>query len=971
MEKFKVFLPDLLAVLLFVLISFSYFVPAVFEGRILYQHDTSAGRGAGEEGLEYFERTGERTRWTNGLFGGMPTYQLAPSYRSTDVLSRVMDAYHLCLPENVWYVFVYLLGFYILMRVLTCGAPFNFSTFQLFNYSSVILSVLGSIVWAFSSYFFIIIAAGHIWKVWALAYLPPLIAGIVLCYRGSYLCGFIVTALFTAFEVKANHVQMTYYYLFVILLVVVAFIVEGLKGSKALRAVQSGSSGSRFKGAARRSTINCPLGFAALPCKELSTINCHVLKATLVCIAAGVIGVLMNISNLYHTWEYSKESMRGGSELVKSGGSGVGGLDRDYITQWSYGIGETWSLLIPNVKGGASVPLSSNVKAMEKADVNLRGLYGQIGQYWGEQPMTSGPVYVGAFVVMLFVLGVQVFRGPLKWALLAATFLSIFLSWGKNFMFLTDFFIDYVPMYGKFRTVSSILVIAEFTIPLLAMLGLYHLGLSGSKALGAVQSGSSGSRFKVEGSKALGAVQSGSSGSGFFAEQSGKAERKGAARRSTFQRFNVSTFQRCYNLRYKIITSYVLTAGACVLFALMPRVFFSDFVSSQEMRALSQFPPAELNMVLSNLRLVREGIFTSDCWRSFLIITLGTLLLLWGLSGGSSGSTFKVQGSKALGAVEGSRFKVQGSKRWMYALCGIALLCLVDMWSVNKRYLNDGMFVEKSVRDMGQPMTATDRMILEDKGLDYRVLNLASNTFNENETSYYHKSIGGYHAAKLRRYQDLIDAYISPEMGKMMGAIAEAQGDMRGVAGDSLYPVLNMLNTRYVIMPLASGETVPIMNPYAYGNGWFVDGLVYAENANAELDGLGGLDLRHEAVADVRFRDVLGDAVEQDTLSIVRLTAYEPNELRYDVRSGRGGVVVFSEIFYPGWTATVDGERAELGRVDYVLRALNVSAGEHEVVLTFKPASIDRTERVAYMASGLLLVVIVVGLLGRVRRLKG
>ncbi|MBQ2497565.1 MAG: YfhO family protein, partial [Prevotella sp.] len=301
---------------------------------------------------------------------------------------------------------------------------------------------------------------------------------------------------------------------------------------------------------------------------------------------------------------------------------------------------------------------------------------------------------------------------------------------------------------------------------------------------------------------------------------------------------------------------------------------------------------------------------------------------------------------------------MKGKLRSTYAVIGIAAICLLDMWMVNKRYLNDAMFVERSVREMPMQMTATDQQILEDKSLDYRVLNLASNTFNENETSYFHKSIGGYHPAKLRRYQELIEAHIAPEMQQLMPAIAEAQGDMTQVAGDSIYPVLNMLNMKYVIVPLQGGQTVPIMNPYAYGNAWFVDKLTYVENANAELDQLGKMDLRHEAVADAKFKEQLGDAVEQDTASVVTLTAYEPNELKYNVRSGKGGVVVFSEIYYPGWTATVDGAEAELGRVNYVLRALNLKPGEHEVVLTFKPRSIQRTETIAYAASLLLLLAV-------------
>ena len=817
MTLFKKCLPDVLAVLLFAVLAFAYFFPADIEGRILYRHDASAGRGAGQEGIEYLQKTGERSRWTNALFGGMPTYQMAPSYHSTDNLTQAINAYHLWLPENVWYVFAYLLGFYILLRA------FDFRQH---------LAALGSIIWAFSTYFLIIIAAGHIWKVWALAYLPPMIAGIVLAYRGKYLWGFIVTAIFTAFEINANHVQMTYYYLFIIFFLIIAWLVEAIREKQLMRFV----------------------------------------KATGICLAAGILGVCMNLSNLYHTWQYGQESMRGKSELVKQNTANrtSSGLERDYITQWSYGIGETWTLLVPNTKGGASVPLSMNETAMAKADPNYAEIYNQIGQYWGEQPGTSGPVYVGAFVLMLFILGLFIVKGPVKWALLAATILSILLSWGKNFMGFTDFFIDYVPMYAKFRTVASILVIAEFTIPLLAMLALKK----------------------------------------FFDEPELIKPR----------------------MKYVLI-SFCLTGVVALLFSVMPSAFFDSFISTSEMQALKSLPAEHVGPLMANLTEMRQAMFTSDALRSFYIILVGTGIML---------------------AFAFGKLKKE------YAIAIILVLCLVDLWTVNKRYLNDEMFVPKSEREAPQQMTQADEQILHDKSLDYRVLNLASNTFNENETSYYHKSIGGYHAAKLRRYQEMIEQYISPEMQQIFGAVSEANGDMTKINGDSIWPVLNMLNTKYMIFPLQGGQTVPLQNPYTYGNAWFVDKIQYAANANEEIDVIGKLNLRHEAVADAKFKAQLGDAVEQDSVSIVTIKAYEPNELTYEVNSGKGGVVVFSEVYYPGWTATVDGQPAELGRVNYILRALNVKPGKHDVVLTFKPKSVNTTETIAYV-SYIILILVVLG----------
>ena len=827
MKNLKIWLPDILAVVLFAVISFAYFFPADIEGRILYRHDSSAGRGAGQEATEYQQRTGERTRWTNALFSGMPNYQLAPSYNSMSTLQKVEKAYHLWLPENVWFVFAYLLGFYILLRA------FDFRQY---------LAALGAVVWAFSSYFFIIIAAGHLWKVMALAYLPPMIGGVVLAYRGKYLWGLIVTALFGALEILANHVQMTYYYLIVILLMVLAFVIDGLRQKQYM----------------------------------------HLLKATGVCLVAAVVAVCLNLSNLYHTWEYGQESMRGKSELVKANSDNQtsSGLDRDYITQWSYGIDETWTLLVPNAKGGASVPLAENKEAMKKADPTYMGIYQQLGQYWGNQPMTAGPVYVGAFVLMLFVLGLFIVKGPLKWALLVATILSILLSWGRNFMPFTDFFIDYIPMYAKFRTVASILVVAEFTIPLLAMLALKQLLDEPEKMK---------SRLKFIG------------------------------------------------------ISFLLTGGVALLFSLMPKVFFSDFVSQSEMQAMSQIPADQLMPLLNNLTEVRMSMFTSDALRSFYIILVGTGLLL---------------------------SVMMGKLKKEYGIGFILVLCLVDMWTVNKRYLNDSMFVSKSVREAPMQKSEAIDHILQDKSLDYRVLNLSTSTFNENETSFYLKSIGGYHPAKLRRYQELIDAHIQPEMQRLYGALNKAAGDMTQVNGDSVFPVLNMLNTKYFILPLQGGRSVPLENPYTYGNAWFVDKIHYVDNANQELDMTGKLLLRHEAVADKKFQKQLGEAVVQDTSSLVRITAYEPNKLTYDVNSGKGGVIVFSEIYYPGWTATVDGVEQELGRVDYVLRALQVKPGHHEVVLSFFPKTIDRTETVAYVAYAVLLLLIIYLIVTCVKRRK-
>ena len=826
----KKLLPDLIAILAFVLLSFAYFFPADIENRILFQHDTAAGAGAGQEVKEYYEQTGERSRWTNSLFGGMPMYQIAPSYDSTKSLQWVQKAYQLFLPDYVCLTFMLMLGFYILLRVF--GIP-------------VWLAGLGGIMWAFSSYFFILISAGHIWKFITLAYVPPTIAGIVLAYRGKLLWGGILTALFVALQITSNHVQMSYYFFFVILFFV----------------------GAYFEKAWRTKTL--PQFF----------------KASAVLIVAALVGIAANVSNLYHTYAYSKETMRGKSELVQTGDAAKqtsSGLDRDYITQWSYGIDETLTLLVPNFKGGASAALSQSETAMSKANPMYSSLYGSLTQYFGTQPMTSGPVYVGAFVLFLFVLGCFIVKGPLKWALIGATFFSIVLSWGKNFMPLTDFFIDYVPLYNKFRAVSSILVIAEFTIPLLAIFALKRL---------------------LEEPEIL------------------KQEKK------------------------PLGISLLLTAGIALLLAVAPGSIGPGYVPAQEAQMLQNavnqqmIPANELSGILANLGEMRAELVSSDALRSFIIIGIGCSLL-W--------------------------LYASGKLRSSLTIAGITILCLADMWGVNKRYLNDAQFVPHSIRTETFTKTNTDELILQDTSLDYRVLNFATSTFDDNNTSYWHKSVGGYHPAKLRRYQEMIEHHISPEMQAAYKAIATAGGEMDSVDANK-FRVLNMLNTKYFIFPAGQQrQTVPILNPHAYGNAWFVNKVQYVNNANEEIDALDSIIPTETAVVDARFKDVLKGATEsyKDSLSSIRLTSYAPNRLTYETNNAQDGIAVFSEIYYPdGWHVTIDGQPAELARADYILRTMYVPAGQHTIEMRFDPTSLHVTEGIAYGALALLVIGIIVAVL--------
>lgn len=840
---------DLLVVVIFLCISTFYFLTPLSEGLVLGGHDSVAAVGLGQEQKEFrATHDGETSRWSNAIFSGMPTYQMAPTYSATDSLQGIMSIYSL--GTNHWFpaigfLFIYLLGFYILLRA------FNFKPY---------LAALGSIIWAFSSYFLIIIAAGHLWKVMTLAFIPPTIGGLVLCYRGRYLWGGAVTALFTALQIVSNHLQMTYYFLFVMALIVVAYLVDSI--------------------------VKKQLGRWA--------------KATGVLIVAGLLGVTANLPNLYHTYSYAKDSMRGQAELSPLPGSqeskqkATSGLDRDYITAWSYGVDETITLLIPDYKGGGSSSIldREGVESLpgynefydyagqtqaafqqNQIQANLPG----IPLYWGDQPFTVGPVYVGALVYFLFVLGLFYVTGPMKWALLLATLLSFIFAWGKNVPELTNWLIDNLPMYAKFRTVSSALVIAEFTMPLLAVLCLYEI-----------------------------------------------MKQKELFRLQDYRRMPLRA-------RIGLPVALVSTLGVCLLLWLIPSMA-GNCISQADMQIFAMmtkagFPSDFVMGYQAALSSMHHAILSGDALRSAFIIGLG-VLLIWAYASG----------------------KMKG---WMVCTL-LALVCLFDLWQIDKRYLNNDSFSDPAAQEESFSMTPADRQILEDKSY-YRVANVGTQTFNEteNKTSYYHHSIGGYHAAKLHRYQDLIERQLTGELQRFVGAVSLAEGDMMKVNGDSLAPVLNMLNTKYFIFG-KDQQTFALMNPYANGNGWFIRDLKFVDGADAEMKGLTGLDTKHAAVADSRFKAQLdGTALDSGTVS---LTKYDTNLLSYEVDSKKGGLVVFSEIYYPGWTVTIDGKPAEFGRVNYVLRALKVPAGKHQIVAEFRPATVDTTNTIAYVALGIIVL---------------
>ena len=801
-----------IAVITFAAISWIYFYPNDVNGDVLQQHDVMQGAANGQETKAFQEQTGEKSWWTDALFGGMPTFQISPSYEGTTMLNPASALYRLYFPTPVSWVFLLMLGFFLLMLAFKVKWYY---------------AVLGAIGYAFSSYFFILMGAGHIWKLMVLAYIPPTIAGIVWCYRGKYLGGMAVAAFFAALQLASNHVQMTYYSLFFIVPLVIAFLV------KAIRDKQVG-----------RWCI-----------------------ATVVLAVAAGLALLANSPNLYLTYKYTQETMRGGhSELSSEGEDAVsakptaGGLDKDYITQWSYGKGETFTLLIPNVKGGATIKpehgdnrmltLAETKKAENMANSGEMSqqdyqVLGQFPQYFGDQPMTNGPVYVGALICALFLLGCFIVRGPVKWALLIATIISILLSWGHNMMWLTDWMIDHFPMYNKFRTVSSILVIAELAMPVLAVLGLREL----------------------------------------FKEPDGWRKHKVA-----------------------LIASFGLSAVICLLTAIFPGIFghfsaeeYEQLVASGQ---IQQYPSID-----AAIAAVRGAMVSGDAWRSLFVILVGFAVIFAYLKGKLSE---------------------------MVATLVVAGIVLVDMYAVNKRYINSDTFT--SHYDLPEQTFAprpADSQILQDKDMNYRVMDVQH--FGEAMPSYFHKTVGGYHAAKLSRYNDLINNQIAKNN----------------------FQVLNMLNTRYIIVD----EQTVQRNPDALGNAWFVDSLTYVNNADQEMAFLDNFNPARSAVADAKFKQQLGEAKAVQPGDTIYETSYAPNHLTYKSNSAAGGLAVFSEVYFPwGWKVTVDGKPVEMGRVNYVLRALQLPAGEHEIDFKFVPDEVNKTQTWAKVSVTVIYLLLLLAL---------
>ena len=796
----KQFLGILFAIIAFALITLVYFTP-ILEGKRIKQHDIEMYKGMSQEINDFREETGEQSLWTNSMFGGMPAWNIGVQQNS-NLMTYVQKIIGLGFPSPIMSVFISMLGFFILLLVLDC---------------KIWISFIGALAYGFTSYLFIVMGAGHNSKAVAMAYMAPVIAGIIMTYKGKYLWGAVLTAISLALEIRAGHIQITYYLFMIVLIMVIAEFIETIKTKKYL----------------------------------------DFFKASGILAIVAILAVLTSTTTLYANYEFGKETMRGKPVLTENVENQTRGLDRDYITQWSYGIGETWSLMIPNVKGGASAYIGNDNPALENVDPRFRSMIAQNNAYWGDQPGTSGPVYVGAIVCFLFVLGLFVVKGKIKWVLLAATILSILLSWGKNFMGFTDFFLDYFPMYNKFRAVSMTLVIAEVCMPILAFLALAEV-----------------------------------------------------MRNPEILKKNM----------YYLYVSFGLTASLCSLFYIAPNLFF-NFLSQGETAQFAQLGAgkdgAVYQMFASELEKVRMAIFKKDAIRSFFFITIAAIILLLNIKG-----------------------KLKDNA--VFAI--LAVLVVMDMFPINKRYLNNDNFIDKRRFEKPFVMSEIDKQILQDNSLDYRVMNLTTSTFNDASTSYFHKSIGGYHGAKLRRYQDIINRYLGGN----------------NVGSDGFWNVLNMLNTKYLIYPQNNNKPMAMPNPDAFGNAWLVSDIKWVATPNEEIAAIENTNVKTTAIVNEEFKNVIGNygtgAINRVHTGTIQLVSYKPNELIYNFNSSKDELVVFSEIWTSkGWTMWIDGKESPLIRADYILRAAVVPAGNHEIMMRYEP-KIWKVGNTIQFVSSLILI---------------
>lgn len=804
------FTPHIAAILLFTVISYWYFSP-IIEGKQLIGHDTESWMYMAKETIDYNSTHNDVTLWTNSMFGGMPTYQISMTQPYN--LMKYFDNLTALFPGQIWNIMLYLIGFYILLLAFKVN-PW--------------LAIVGSIAFTFASYNFIIIAAGHNSKAITIAYMAPLIGGVFLAIRDNRLLGSVLTAFFLSLAVRANHVQILYYTVIILLIFAIVELVFSIRE------------------------------------KQFKTF----LKTSGMLLIAVLIGVGTNATTLLTTNEYGKATMRGESNgLSADTQNSQHGLNKDYITQWSYGIDETMTLLIPNFKGGASgVNLSAESETAKKLsslgapDVEKIMKENQFPLYWGAQPFTSGPVYIGAIVCFLFVLGIFLVDKKIKWWLLPMIALTIMLSWGKNFMWLTDFFINYVPLYNKFRTVSMTLVATGFGATLMAILALKEV----------------------------------------FSEKNDKKK-----------------------LTKPVLISAGIVGGIALIFAMIPSLA-GNFTTVADSQYQGNYA-----FLKETLPLDRAALLRSDALRSlaFILISAGLIWLY-------CKNFLKTQ--------------------LAYSLLGILLL--IDLVPVAMRYLNNDNFKSPRRYEVLIEASPADNIILQDKS-QYRVLDGTVNIFNDASPSYFHKNIGGYHAAKLRRYQELINMHIEKEIGQLFGAFGRAKtADALGNTMDSL-GVLNMLNMKYLIY---NKQTPPLINPHANGNVWFIRNILFADNANDEMTQLGKINTKTEMVVDKSFASQLPTKLTPDTSAHIALISYKPNDLKYNFSSKSNQVAVFSEIYYEnGWNAYINGQKAPYVRANYLLRAMPLKAGNYEIEFKFEPLSYSVGNIIALISSILLILSIV------------
>lgn len=781
---------NILAIAVFLVLCFVYFAP-VLEGKVIRQDDVESLKGGFTEIRDYKAATGRYALWSNAMFSGMPTYQMWLGYPS-NVAGHILDLYYRALPNPVHTVFLYLIGFFLLLRTLRMN---------------VWLSILGAIAFAFSSYNFIIIAAGHTNKAIVIGLFAPTIAGVLMAYRGKFIQGAALTALALALQIRANHYQMSYY--LAIAIGIYALIT--------------------FYYSVREKTIG------------------NFLKASLALVAAAVIAIGVNLTPILLTEEYAHETIRGKSELTLDSSANNNGLSKTYAFEYSYGITESISLLVPNVQGGASVgELSKDSETFKYLQRN--GVQGasqiikQLPLYWGDQSSTAGPVYFGAIIIFLFVLGLFIVKGKEKWWIAISVTLILMLSWGKNFEALSYLFFDYFPMYNKFRAVSSILTVASLLVPLLACLALRDI---------------------LEG--------------------------------------KISKDDFFKGLR----NSFAIVGGLTLILAIMPGIVGSFINESRDRSVFGQSYEQLINVIASD----REGLLRVDAFRSFIFVLISAALLFFY-----------------------NRDKIKGN----ILIIALAALVLLDMWGIDKRYLNDARFAKAKKVEVENPSPA-DQQIMLDTDLYYRVYNVTGNPFTDAGTSRFHKSIGGYHAAKMKKYQELIENQIS-------------KGNMS---------VLSMLNTKYfIVADQNSGQTFPQVNPGACGNAWFINEIKYVANADSEMLALTNFNPLKTVFIDQRYQEKVQAITGSDSTAKIQLTYYSPDTLKYTSNNSMDGFAVFSDIYYEkGWKAFVDGKEMPHVRVNYVLRGMNIPAGKHEIEFRFEPAKYYLGEKVS-LASSILLVLL-------------